>query len=136
MTILPEKLLGLAVRTFLLQSAIAEDWIVNGHTRKIIVNRVLGVDESVCYVGHVVASVAFASYIHLAVLYLKRVDELPVESGKLLTEFNLVGDVWNSLAKANTNRLFDPTKSVRIPGIECLGAGAPQEERSHTITCW
>ena len=83
--------------TFLLERTIPEDRVVDCHTSKIVVYRVVGVDEGVRDVGDVIPAIALTSQINLSVLDLESVDEALVEANEFLTKLDFIRDIGDTL---------------------------------------
>lgn len=92
----------------LLQGAVADDGVVDGDAAELVVLVVLGGDEGVGDVGHVVAGVGLAGDVGRGALEAERVDEVAPEADELEAELDFVGDVGRALAVADADGLFDP----------------------------
>ena len=118
--------------TLLLNGSIANDWVIDSNSLNIVIIGVVGVYEGICNVGHVVPSIAFASHVDWIAFHLESVDEALVETDELQSEFDLVGNIWNSLRVADTDWLLHPEHVREVdPCVwilyRCLGASFPGE---------
>ena len=93
---------------------------------------VVGIEESVRNVGHVIATRALASNVDLLSLGFKAINLILVESHELLCRLNFIHKVWRPLCKAGAQRLFHPEHVRQIhPAVgirsRSEGAGLPEE---------
>jgi len=80
-----------------LKRVITEDGIVDCHPGKVVVNRIVRIDEGVRNVGDVEAAVALTSQVNLAVLNLEGIDKALVKANEFLAKLDFVGDVGDAL---------------------------------------
>ena len=69
---------------------------------------------------HVVPSVTLTREIQVPAGHIEGLGELLVEPGKLLAQFNFIGDIRCSLREAYSNRLFDLSPSKQDCISSCL----------------
>lgn len=94
--------------SLLLESAVTDDRIIDGHAAELVVIVIVGCDEGIGDVGDVVAGVGLSSDVGGGALELEGVDKVLPEADELLAELDFVGDVGLALAVADTDGLFDP----------------------------
>lgn len=110
--------------TLLLQVAVTQNRVINGHASQIVVLRIIRVDEGIRHIWNIVSAVAFACDVDLLALGLEVIDEVPVESHELFCETRFIHDVWGPLRKPNAHRLFHPEHVRQVhPGIRVLRWG-------------
>jgi len=99
---------GESFHTLFLKRVITEDGVVDCHTGKVVVNRIVRIDEGVRNIGDVEAAVALTGQVNLAVLNLEGIDKALVEANEFLAKLDFVCDVGNTLRKADADGLLNP----------------------------
>lgn len=103
----------------LLNGTVANDGIVDRYTRQIVVDGIISIDKGVRDVRHVIAAIGLSGEVYFAVLHTKCFNKLLVESDKLLTKLDFIGDVWCSLRETDADWLLNPQHVGQVD--PCVG---------------